>query len=112
MGNSGLLCVRGRRNAYSISIGMSEGKSEDPLGKLRCGSEVSITMDLTDNGMWRCALDLAGLRWSLLTGCYKLCNLLFFYGGREFLSQLSKLYIKRNYTSWNNSSFLGCDVLL
>jgi len=67
---------------------MSEGKSEDPLGKLRCGWEVSITMKLTDNGVWRCALDLTGLRWGLLAGCYKFCSLLLFYGGREFLSHL------------------------
>ena len=51
---------------------MSEGKSEDPLWKLQCGWEVNITMDLKDDGVWRCALDLTGLRWGLLTGCYKL----------------------------------------
>ena len=60
---------------------MSEGKSEYPFGKLQCGREVSITVDLTDNGLWR-ALDLTGLRWSLLTGCYKLSNLFSFTGQR------------------------------
>jgi hypothetical protein len=30
MGNGHLVCVRGRRNAYCILIGMSERKSEDP----------------------------------------------------------------------------------
>jgi len=69
IGNVGFLCVRERRNAYSISIGMSGGKSEDPLGKLRCGWEVSITMNFTDNEMWPCALDLTSLRWGFLTGC-------------------------------------------
>jgi hypothetical protein len=69
-----------------ISIEMPEEKSEDPLGKLRCGWEVNITMDLTDSGVWRCALDLTGLRWGLPTGCFKLCNLLLLYGGRKFLN--------------------------
>jgi len=41
-----------------ISIGMPEEKSEETLGKLRCGWEINITMNLTDSGVRRCALDL------------------------------------------------------
>jgi hypothetical protein len=37
MGKRLFICVIARRNAYGISIGMSEGKSEDPLGKLQYG---------------------------------------------------------------------------
>jgi len=57
VGNRGFLCVGERRNAYGILIGMSERKSEDPMAKLRCGWEVSITMDLT--GVMGCGV----VRW-------------------------------------------------
>ena len=96
MGNGRLVSLRGRRNAYCTSIECLKRRVKIPWGSFDVAGRVSITIDLTDNGLWRCALDLTGLRWGLLTGCYKLCNLLLLYGGREFLSHLSKFYVKRN----------------
>ena len=53
-----------------------------------------MTVHLTDNEVWCCALDLTGLGQGPVWGRYKHCNVLFLYVGREFLSQLFKFTSK------------------